>query len=560
MSRRGKAEKTRSTEAPKHADNALMSLAGAAPPDLAALCEQVAAAASETERESCLEAIDAALVHAHDPHHRAQLLMCRTQVRSNQWQTRAVLFDALAAMDLFAASGDHAGALDAASLGAGFASRLGELSLAAELATRCILGLPGIDDDSVVADVANRLGMFCYSFLDYDRAIEQFELALGAAERAHDDWKVVRQLHNMADALMLAIRQDRASGHQSGRLDRYGGDRLAQAARAVERLGREGNPTLRRRVGARRLQAELLIEQGHPEEALEILVEASGREGEVVWAAGQAALALVEARCRRALGQPGQAVVAGRRAAQLAASSDDDHEVMLILDELVGAEAEAGELQAALADAIALKRSMWAIHRRQTAQLVEQVWARAALEHERRALEAQTAAAIRSAEEDALTRIGNRRLLERVLREVIEPTTSVALLMADIDHFKDINDTFGHEVGDHVLRALGQVLAADARTGQVVVRYGGEEFVFALPGVGLEAARDFAERIRLKVAGYPWSSLETRLDVTISIGVAYGRADNWRAVLALADQALYLAKRNGRNRVELGAGPARRSA
>ena len=71
--------------------------------------------------------------------------------------------------------------------------------------------------------------------------------------------------------------------------------------------------------------------------------------------------------------------------------------------------------------------------------------------------------------------------------------------MADIDHFKRINDTFGHEVGDHVLRALGHILAADARAGQIVVRYGGEEFVFALPAVELAAARDFAERIRMKV-------------------------------------------------------------
>ena len=79
----------------------------------------------------------------------------------------------------------------------------------------------------------------------------------------------------------------------------------------------------------------------------------------------------------------------------------------------------------------------------------------------------------------------------------------IALLMADIDHFKEINDTFGHEVGDHVLRALGHILATDARSGQVVVRYGGEEFVFALPSVELEAARDFAERIRLKVELLP---------------------------------------------------------
>jgi diguanylate cyclase (GGDEF)-like protein len=191
---------------------------------------------------------------------------------------------------------------------------------------------------------------------------------------------------------------------------------------------------------------------------------------------------------------------------------------------------------------------------------VEQVWARAALEQERRSLEAQTAAAIRSAEEDALTRIGNRRLIERVLGDVAENREQLALLMADIDHFKRINDTFGHEVGDHVLRALGHILASDARAGQIVVRYGGEEFVFALPSVELGAARDFAERIRMKVRSYPWDSLDPRLVVTVSIGVACGPAGSWRSVLAAADRALYLAKRRGRNRVEVAQRVGKRTA
>jgi diguanylate cyclase (GGDEF)-like protein len=233
---------------------------------------------------------------------------------------------------------------------------------------------------------------------------------------------------------------------------------------------------------------------------------------------------------------------------------------MLILDELVVSERDAGDLDAALAHALELKRQMWSLHRQQTAQLVEQVWARAELEQQRRSLEAQTAAAIASAEEDALTRIGNRRLLERVLGNVTDEQEPIALLMADIDHFKEINDTFGHEVGDHVLRALGHILATDARTGQVVVRYGGEEFVFALPSVELDAARDFAERIRLKVSSYPWEGLETLLEVTISIGVACGPPDSWQSVLAAADRALYLAKKRGRNRVEISPRTAKRTA
>jgi diguanylate cyclase (GGDEF)-like protein len=463
-------------------------------------------------------------------------------------------------MELFEEADEPGRVLEAASIAAGFASRIGELSLAADLASQCILGIGTLDDDRLLADVANRLGIFCYSFLDYDRAVEQMTVALEAAERCGDAWVVSRQLHNIADALLLAVRQERASGDGDGRFDRYGADRVAAAEQVVRRMVEEGTPEVQKQLGLRRLQAELLLEAGRVDEAFQLLDESAGDAQFIVWAPGQSALAVVEARCLRALGRPAEAVAALGRAVKLAEPSDDHHETMLILDELVAAEREAGDVGSALAHALELKRQMWTIHRSQTAQLVEQVWTRAALEFERQSLEAKTAAAIRSAEEDALTRIGNRRLLSRVLAEMGDHKVELALLMADIDHFKRINDTFGHEVGDHVLRALGSILATDARTGQVVVRYGGEEFVFALPSVELPAAQDFAERIRAKVSSYPWEDLESRLSVTLSIGVACGHARNWRSVLASADRALYLAKKRGRNRVEVSTKTIKRSA
>ncbi len=528
--------------------------------DLDALYHRADTAASQSERAECLADIEVALSAVDEPAQRARLLMCRTRVRSGQWRTKEVLQDALTAMSLFDEAGDANGALEAASLGAAFASRLGEMSLAADLATSCIMAVGACSEDRVLAEVANRLGIFCYSFLDYDRAAQQFEVSLAAAERCGDVWMTNRQLHNIAQALLLAVRQDRASGAGDARYDRFGSDRLQAARRTVERLRDEAPEEVKAQLGVQRLQAELLVELGRPEEALDVLRNTAGGAEAIVWAAGQASLQLAEARCLRALGRSTEAIKAAGLAARLAEPSDDHHETMLILDELVAAELEADDLEGALFDALELKRRMWAIHRRQTGQVVEQVWARAGLEQERRALQAQTAAAIRSAEEDALTRIGNRRLLERVLGEVAEGKEQIALLMADIDHFKRINDTFGHEVGDHVLRALGHILAADARAGQVVVRYGGEEFVFALPSVELGAARDFAERIRLKVSSYPWRSLEPRLVVTVSIGVACGPAANWSSVLATADRALYLAKRRGRDRVETAQRWAKRTA
>jgi len=257
-----------------------------------------------------------------------------------------------------------------------------------------------------------------------------------------------------------------------------------------------------------------------------------------------AALAVVESHCRRDLGQNGEAVAAAERAVQLAQASGDDYELMLTLEERLAAKRAAGDLAGFAADALEVKRLIWAVHQRQTVQIAEQIWERAALERERRQFEEQ-------AEEDALTCIGNRRRLKRFLDDAAETPSMLALVMADIDLFKEVNDTFGHELGDMVLRALGELLAGEARSGQVVVRYGGEEFVFAMPGADLAAAASFAERARLLVASYPWRQVDPRLAVTISLGVSCGRSDEWPSVLAEADSALYLAKRRGRNRVEM---------
>jgi len=473
-------------------------------------------------------------------------------MRTNRWQTREVLADALSAMALFEQAGDVDGTLDAASLGAGWASRLGQLSLAAELATKCIVRLGEVVNDSLVVEVTNRLGVFCYSFMDYARAIEQFEASLSAAERCGDHRRVLRQLHNIADTLLLSARQD-ISGAEDVIPFTDRAAKLAKAEQLVRRMVDEGTPELCRRTGVHRLQAELLCDQGRYIEAL-VMLRQSRAGAPVEFDPTESNLALVEARCLRAIGRPAEAVAAVRRAAEIAEPSEDNQETMLIFDELVAAEEDMGDLKAALRDAQHAKKKMWDIHRVQTAQLVEQVWVRAAVEQERQGLETQAAAAMRFAEEDPLTRIGNRRLLERFMTE-LAAQSDLSVLMADVDHFKQINDTFGHDVGDHVLRAIGGILAHEARSGQVAIRYGGDEFLVGLPSVSLSSAEDFAERLRLKIGAYRWVDIDARLGVTVSIGVAAGAVQAWASVLAIADEALYRAKGSGRNCVNAEAEP-----
>jgi diguanylate cyclase (GGDEF)-like protein len=192
---------------------------------------------------------------------------------------------------------------------------------------------------------------------------------------------------------------------------------------------------------------------------------------------------------------------------------------------------------------------MWAIRGGQTRQLVEQVWAHVDLERDRRNLKSQAAEATRSAERDALTGIGNRRLLERFLREQVAHQTEIACIIADIDSFKEVHDTFGHDVGDAVLRRIGQLFSSKTRNGQLAIRYGGDEFALALAGVDSAGAYGFAERIRTAISVLDWNTVAPGLHVTVTVGVACGPAKDWQTALPAADEGLLAAKRRARNAV-----------
>jgi len=128
-----------------------------------------------------------------------------------------------------------------------------------------------------------------------------------------------------------------------------------------------------------------------------------------------------------------------------------------------------------------------------------------------------------------------------------------ALLMADIDHFKKLNDGFGHAAGDAALRHLAQIFRATLREGDIASRIGGEEFALWLPTASLTVAAEIAERIRRRTAEATMTWAGADLRMTCSVGVAaypetVGHPDN---LYAAADAALYRAKEGGRNRVEL---------
>ncbi|NCC21558.1 MAG: PleD family two-component system response regulator [Alphaproteobacteria bacterium] len=156
---------------------------------------------------------------------------------------------------------------------------------------------------------------------------------------------------------------------------------------------------------------------------------------------------------------------------------------------------------------------------------------------------------------DALTGLYNRRYLEVHLAKLLlknqSSRKSLGILMLDIDHFKKVNDTYGHDVGDSVLREYARRLVDSVRSFDLVARLGGEEFVVILPDVTERRAKFIAERLRTEIAGMPFKCNvpEGQLDITTSIGGALiGEAGHSPAdVIKRADEQLYEAKRNGRN-------------
>jgi two-component system cell cycle response regulator len=129
----------------------------------------------------------------------------------------------------------------------------------------------------------------------------------------------------------------------------------------------------------------------------------------------------------------------------------------------------------------------------------------------------------------------------------------LSVLILDIDYFKSINDTYGHDAGDDVLREFADRLKASIRGIDLACRYGGEEFVVVMPDTDVGIAALVAERIRRRIAGaaFPIDQGRRTIEVTISVGIAgrLGTQDNASQMLKRADEALYRAKRDGRNRV-----------
>ncbi|MFP5502288.1 MAG: GGDEF domain-containing protein, partial [Candidatus Sericytochromatia bacterium] len=158
---------------------------------------------------------------------------------------------------------------------------------------------------------------------------------------------------------------------------------------------------------------------------------------------------------------------------------------------------------------------------------------------------------------DPLTGLLNRRTLDDALMRMVafarRSGHPLSLLMLDLDHFKRVNDTHGHEAGDAVLKAFASVLSGSLRASDMAVRYGGEEFLAVLPDTGTDAALGVAEKLRRAVENLAIPMGEAVVRPTVSIGVAtLAAGESGEALIGRADRALYRAKGEGRNRAAVG--------
>ncbi|WP_236216382.1 GGDEF domain-containing protein [Pseudomonas rhodesiae] len=165
-------------------------------------------------------------------------------------------------------------------------------------------------------------------------------------------------------------------------------------------------------------------------------------------------------------------------------------------------------------------------------------------------------AATRSALRDPLTQTGNRIAMDQTLQREIDMArrhlNPLSLLMLDIDHFKHINDTYGHAAGDDVLREVAAVIKAQLRNVDMVFRFGGEEFLVLLSNTSREAAAVVGERLRKATLAQDYWADGKRIELTVSLGCStLLAAESAESLLRRADNALYVAKREGRNRLAM---------
>ncbi len=235
-------------------------------------------------------------------------------------------------------------------------------------------------------------------------------------------------------------------------------------------------------------------------------------------------------------------------------SSVSNKNVIKVRDELIDIDFKANTFEVIQSKLIKIADSLELETRTLNNKMIENQEMIKKLKLRNEKLEHALQVAKKESKEDFLTKLASRRALDDELKKIEEAykryKIDYSICFVDIDHFKTINDTYGHDAGDIVLSALGKILKRFTRDVDFVGRYGGEEFLIILPSTTLVSAIEFAKKIKDIIANFKFMYKNERIDVKVSIGVSERKINkSLQETLKVADEMLYRAKQEGRNRV-----------
>ncbi|HZZ95291.1 MAG TPA: tetratricopeptide repeat-containing diguanylate cyclase [Usitatibacter sp.] len=478
----------------------------------------------------------------------AQALYCLGRNLHAQAEYPAVFEAVDTALALFRALGDGAGEARCRNLLGITYRQLGEYGQALEMYEAALKGFRDAGERCWEARVLSNIGTIEIQLGNHGAALELFGHALEARAEIGDSEGEAFDRNNIAfahvqRALVLRARDDATSAETECE------EALAQLSRALD---------IARRYGYKRLQSvclqtmgETYQAMGRPEVALDIAREflALARESGDKWIEAYGLACVGDIRhqmgCDAEALEPLHAALAafdglGSRdeVARVLRILSQVHEQLGSLNEALGCLRRAGTLEQRLKSEETERRARSLSARRRLEQAT-----REAERYRRLALE------------DSLTGLANRRQLDErlgaLLREARTRGSVLTVALADVDHFKGINDRFSHAVGDEVLRCVGEILRAHCRLGDVAGRFGGEEFMIIFRSLDMRAAAETSERMRRAVESWDWKSIHPQLRVTLSVGLASSASlDHPDGLVDAADHWLYEAKRHGRNQVQ----------
>ena len=398
------------------------------------------------------------------------------------------------------------------------------------------------------ARVISNIGNIEIELGNYTAALELFEQALDLRRETGDDEGAGFDLNNAAFGHVMRARELRETGNVDGsQLEAESALRLLDRALAIAR-----------QYGYRRLEAFVLQTMGEAYQAMARPDIALGMSDGFVALAVQSGDKWIEAYGRACVGelrhQTGdQALALSELESALAAfeslgAADQMARVLRVLSQV-------HEAMGDFATALSCMRKSGVIEQRLRNEEAE---SRARALATRRRLDQarlESERYRRLALEDSLTGLANRRQLDErlqaLLRDARKAGAAITVALADVDHFKGINDRFSHAVGDEVLKCVGEILRSHCRLGDLAGRYGGEEFMLLFRNLDMRAAGEICERIRRAVEGYDWPSIHPHLRVTLSMGLASSASfEEPQGLLDAADHWLYEAKHHGRNQIQ----------